>query len=104
MNLGAQKVKAWRRAQSPRLSQTGMAERFGLSLMTWSRIENGHQMPPLEQAVELQKAGVCDPGDFLQAYDPNYLKDNSTSPPQGELRGNGCTSVNQVNACSSGGR
>lgn len=96
MNLGAQKVKAWRRAQHPRVTQKHMARRFGLSMITWNRIECGHQLPPLQQAVALREAGVCDPGDWLRpprADDEcNSMSDHAFSPGDG-VPGDGFPSV-----------
>lgn len=66
MNLGAQKVKAWRYGQQPKAGQVALCERFGLSVIAWSRIERGERTPPLEQAVKLAQAGVCDESDWYK--------------------------------------
>jgi transcriptional regulator with XRE-family HTH domain len=66
MNLGAQKVKAWRKSQQPKVAQAEMPARFGLSQVMWSRIEQGHRRPPLDVAIKLQRAGVCDAQDWFR--------------------------------------
>lgn len=70
MNLGAQKVKAWRKRQRPKLTQAAMRFRFGLSSIMWSRIERGERKPPLDVAVKLEQAGVCDSQDWFREIPP----------------------------------
>lgn len=66
MNLGAQKVKAWRHGHTPKRKQTALSALFGLSTIMWSRIERGERRPPLEQAVRLERAGVCKAVDWFE--------------------------------------
>lgn len=69
MNLGAQKVKQWRHSHRPKAKQTALSALFGLSTIMWSRIERGERLPPLEQAVRLERAGVCKASDW---YEPPH--------------------------------
>ncbi len=59
MNRGAQKTRAWREAQCPKVTQAEFARRFGYTNLTWSRIENGQWKPTVEMAVKLEQAGIC---------------------------------------------
>ncbi|KPH59170.1 helix-turn-helix transcriptional regulator [Novosphingobium sp. ST904] len=52
--------------QCPKARQSALSALFGLSTITWSRIERGERRPPLEQAVKLERAGVCEATDWFE--------------------------------------
>lgn len=88
MNRGAQKVKAWRRAQTPKVTQGEMRKRFGLTVVSWSRIEAGQHVPRPRVIKMLEDAGICSLQDWLSPplSDSDAPAGRSNSEPQGASR------------------
>lgn len=80
MNRGAQKVKAWRRSQTPPVTQEQMVDRFGMSMISWSRFERGERTPPPKVIQRLDDAGICTLQDWLSP-----VRSDSSPTAAGEL-------------------
>lgn len=65
MHEAGNKIRSWRRAQTPRLTARDFAERFGISATLVYRIENGAR-PHGDVMAAIVKAGICLPDDWFE--------------------------------------
>ncbi len=54
-----QKIRAWRKAQEPRLNAEEFGQRYGVSMPQVYRFEAGTAMAPVALALRLERDGVC---------------------------------------------
>ena len=73
MSLGAKKLRDWRKAQKPRVSQGALGGLLGtidraaaVSFNQVSRIERGECVPRLPFMVACQRLGICEIGDWAR--------------------------------------
>lgn len=64
MNRAAQKIRAWRKAQVPPLTQAAFGELYGLKGLSISRIERGERLPRLKVAIQLEADGIAVAADW----------------------------------------
>lgn len=70
-NRAAQKIRAWRKRQTPPLTQAEFGRRFGLAGITVSRIERGERLPRLRAAARLEQAGIVETADWTRPPAPS---------------------------------
>lgn len=66
-SLAGQKIRAFRKAQQPRLSGEAMAERLQISKAHFYRIESEGRVPDHATALALVDMGICSHEDFHKA-------------------------------------
>lgn len=79
--MAGHKLRAWRKAQEPPLSQGELGARFGVSAMTISRIEKGRQDPSLKFMHAVDRAGIATLDEWTQTVpaDPQAPRPSPSS-------------------------